>query len=209
MFVIAFYYRLKILYSSNRILWNPLWGYSLVLCLTHDGSSSIYRINECALQSFFCGNKAWANFRGKTAIMLKNWAETSFSSPCVSEEDFFLWGRYLASSVVAAVAWRTPRSRNPLLSHAPVRPIRARWSEHRSWGSRHTFWKIPFSIARDPRTTEHDSVRAQGKWGLLWFLLFLWKDRLILSLGFPWAWAASLMPLLCSLGSFLRARMTP
>ena len=68
MFVIAFYYKLKILYSSNRISWNPLWGYSLVLCLTHSGSSSIYRINECMLQSFFCGN--WLNFTLKVWFLL-------------------------------------------------------------------------------------------------------------------------------------------
>ena len=81
MFVIAFYYKLKILPSSNRISWNPLWGYSLVLCLTHGGSSSIYRINELTLQSFFCGNKAGANFRDKNSNYAKELTRDFFLFP--------------------------------------------------------------------------------------------------------------------------------
>ena len=118
----------------------------------------------------------------KTAIMLKNWPETSFSSPFVSEEDIFLWGRYLASSV-AIVAWRTPGSQNPLLSHDPVRPIRACWSEHRSWAISIDSAKTSLSVAWDPRMTEHDSEPRESE-GCCGFSSSCGK------ISWSWAWAS-------------------
>ena len=138
MFVIAFYYKLKILYSSNRISWNPLWGYSLVLCLTHSGSSSIYRINECMLQSFFCGNKAWANFREKNSNYAKELTRDFFHLPVCLRRGHFSVKQVLGLFCSCHSGLEDPWKPEP--SPLPC-PIRARLSEHRSWGSRHTFCK--------------------------------------------------------------------
>lgn len=59
---------------------------------------------------------------------------------------------------------------------------RASWSEHRAWDPRHAFSGFCSNIFLHEARPRNDlaKLRAQGKWGLLWFLLFLWKDQLIL-----------------------------
>lgn len=128
----------------------------------------------------FLWKQSWANFRGKNSNYAKELSRDFFLTPVCLRRGLFSWGRYFGLFCSCHSGLEDPLEQNPLLSHAPVRPIRARWSEHESWGSRHIL-KNTFLHSTRPKNNWAWLSESPGKWGLLWFLLFLWKDQLILS----------------------------
>lgn len=118
---------------------------------------------------------------------------------------FLFEGRCPASSIAGRGAWRFPRKPESPPPHSASQAVP---SEHPDLRTE------PETLSTEPLASvetsfsmgwaqewQHESVRAQGKWGPLWFLHFLWEGA-DLGPGLPLGtWAAGRRSLPCSLGS--------